>query len=111
MLGEYLQKSYFFFLFLFDSNSTKEQKGFILQNLSKYQLQSIIEILYNLFKNKNIKYSTSLKKVISQNQFLFNKVLISKRQSVQRKFIQKHYRLIYLVLSKAKGIILQILEP
>lgn len=110
MQGRYLQKSYYFFIFLFDSNTTKEQKRCVLQNLSKYQLQAIIEVLYNLFKNKNIKYPLSLKKIINQNRSSFKEILTSKKQTVHRDFIKKHYRLIYFVLSKAKSVILQVIE-
>lgn len=106
----YLQKSYSFLFFLLDSNSTKEQTRFLLQNLSKYQLQAIIEVLYNLFRNKNITLPPSLEKIIRQNQHLFDKVFTYKNYSIHRKFIQKHHRLIHLVLSKAKPLIIQVLE-
>jgi hypothetical protein len=111
MSNAYLQRSYFFLRFLLDFNSTKLQKRFILQNLSKYQLQSIIEILYNLFLNKNIKYSQSLTKIIKQHQNIFNKLFLSKRYSTHKKFIKKHHKIIFNVLYKAKGVIEKILSP
>lgn len=110
MQGVYLKQSNLFFLFLFDSNSTKEQKRFILRNLSKTQSQAVIEVLYNLSKNKHIQLTTSLRRFINQSQHLFSKIPTSKNYSKHLKFIQKHYRTIYIVLSKSKNIILQALK-
>jgi hypothetical protein len=110
MTKGYLQKTHSFFTFLLDSNSSKQQKRFILQNLSKIQLQSIIEILYNLFQNKNIQYSPGLVKVIKKHQSTFDRLFTSKKYSIHRRFIKKHYHLIFRVLYKAKPVISQILE-
>jgi hypothetical protein len=110
MSRKYLKNSHYFLHFLLDANCTKQQRRSILQNLSKYQLQSIIEILYNLFQNKNIKYSPNLVKVLKQHQKSFDKILSSKRYSKIREFIKKHYRLIYIILSKAKPLITQVLD-
>jgi hypothetical protein len=111
MSRRYLQKSDNFFKFLLDSNTSSQQKQFILQNLSKPQLQSIIEILYNLFQNKNIRYSPTLEKLIKQHQSTFNKLFRSKKFLIHRRFIKKHYHLIYSVLYKAKAVISQFINP
>jgi hypothetical protein len=111
MSRRYLQKSNSFLIFLLDSNTSSQQKKFILQNLSKLQLQSIIEIIYNLFQNKNIQYSPTLEKLINRHQTTFNKLFRSKKFSIHRRFIKKHYHLIYSVLLKASAVISQILNP
>lgn len=110
MSRRYLQKSHNFFNFLLDSNTSNQQKQFVLQNLSKPQLQSIIEIIYNLFQNKNIQYSPTLEKLINQHQTTFNKLFRSQKFLIHRRFIKKHYHLIYSVLYKAKAVISQILN-
>ena len=111
MQGGYLKQSNIFFLFLLDSNSTKEQKRFILRNLSKTQSQAVIEILYNLAKNKHIQLTPPLQRFIRKNQHLFSKIPTSKNYPVHCKFIKKHYRTIYVALFKAKNILLKVLDP
>lgn len=110
MQPNYLKKSKLFFLFLFDSNTTEEQKRFILLNLSKNQYKSIIEILYNLVENKYVKIPPSLQKTIKQNYRLLNKILSTKKPSDRFKHIQKHYKLIYSVLFKGKYILFQVIN-
>ena len=111
MQGVYLKQSNLFFLFLLDPNSTKEQKRFILRNLSKSQSQAVLEFLYNLSNNKHIQLNPTLQRFIKQNQHLFSKIPTSKKYTVHCKFIRKHYRTIYVALSKAKNILLQVLDP
>lgn len=103
MQRKYLINSRTFFNFLLDQNSPKCQKIFLLNNLSKSQVQSIIEILYNLFLNKYIISTPSFHKIIESNLSIFT----SKKYLLQNKFIRKHYQKIYVILTKAKNIILK----
>lgn len=104
MLNSYLKQNINFFRFLLGESSTREQKKLILINISKTQLLSIIEIIYNLLKNDYIKKSSALKQVIKKYNVMLIR-FISLSRTLQLKFIRKHFKIIYLILSKAKDII------
>lgn len=110
MQGDYLKESESFFRFLLDSNTTKQQKEFLLLNLSQKQQQAIIEIIHNFLKNNYIKITPTLKKAIKQHHHLLIKFISPKSLSLQYKLIHKHFKVIYLILSKGKDTILSVLS-
>jgi len=107
-----LKKSKHFLSFLLDSNTTKVQKRYILSNTSKHQLQSIIEILYNISKNNFIKITPSTKKLFTSNLQIIKKLLSNPRKLTLSKYklVRKYYQLVYHILFKVKDVILRALE-
>lgn len=106
-----IAENIFFFQFLLDSKTTKEQKYYSLINTSNEQLKAIIEILYNLINNHHLELTTSLKQTIKRNNTLLTKFSSSHKVLYhKRKLIKRHYRIIYLILSQAKHIISQIIK-
>lgn len=106
--GNILKKTKYYFLFLLDSNSSKEQIHFILSNPSKIHLKAIIEVSHNLLENPHLKLTTSLKKDLSKNKRILLKLTSSRNKdlSLKRKIIRKNWQIIYQILNKAKSIIL-----
>lgn len=110
MHSKLLKRNNSFFLFLFDSNTSKAQKQFLLTNLSKTHLQSIVEVLYNISNNRYIKLPPPLQKVTKQNHSLIQHFSSSKALTQKKLIIKRHYRLIYHILVGAKDIIFQVIE-
>lgn len=105
-------KSKSFFFFLLDPNVSREQKHYLLLNLSKLQVQAITEVLYNITKNRYIKLSPSLQKKLKRNEKLIKKLLSQPQTRLleKRRLIRKHNHLIYQIISDAKDIIFQALK-
>lgn len=98
-----------FFKFILDKNTPKNQIIFILLNLSRLQLQGISEVLYNIVKNKYIKLSPSLKRLIKKHESLLKTFISSfnKNFTLQRKLLASKYKQIFNILHQVQDIISQ----
>jgi hypothetical protein len=110
MKSNSVRNSELFFLFLLHSDTTKEQKYYILLNLSKKQFQALVELLYNLTQNNHIKVSGGLKQILKQHSNLLKKITSVRSVKEYKKYIKKNYRSIYKILSKTKTVIQEIVQ-
>ena len=102
----HLKVSAHFFYFLLDKNTSKNQIAPVLINATKAQLLGISEIFLNLLENKTIKLSPTISSLINKHKKLLSTFSSSfRKERVQRQFVRKHFKLIYLILKRTEKII------
>lgn len=108
MGGMKVQKSKFFFLFLLNKYTTKNQIRFVLSNSAEEHIQAIIEICYNLLKNNFIKITPSLKETIRKHKTIIERFTFHSSRSIQRKILNKYFALFYSIIVKSKVFITKV---
>lgn len=106
-----LKRSKSFFEFIFDRYTPKKQIRFLLCNPTHLQLQSIIEVVYNLEQNNFIKIPSLVRRKIKDNKRIVSGFTSSKKQLEKaEKILNKHFRFIFFLLYKSKQLILRAID-
>lgn len=106
-MSKTLKQGEAFIRFLFDSFSSKKQIRFILVNGTLTHFKVLTEIFHNLLKNKDNLHS-NLKQIIQKRKRLISKFISlykQTNQTLQRKFILKHFQTLYLILLQTRKFI------
>jgi len=96
-----------FLRFLVDSLTSKKQARCVLVEASRKHLDILGEVFYNLLKNQD-SLSPSLKRiVIKRKKLLRTFVELSTSKHAQKKFLYRHFYILYKLLAASKKVIFQ----
>lgn len=112
MASKSLKKSKYFLLFLFDTNTDKNQIKYSLIHCSQVHAHAIVEVIHNLLINQYIKIPSSAKSLIRSHRKLLERFVATRKKKLifQHIFLNKHFRLIYQILNRVKQLIIQALD-
>lgn len=107
-----LKKGELFLRFLLDPHTDKKESKSLLLNLSENHLNTLSEILFNIFKNQELFSKHSKKIITKKRRFLNTFIKLAKRKNKrkQRHFLKQNLKNLNLILNNLKKTILKFFE-